>query len=105
METFDVSSLSARYYVYILYFYSDKGFYIGFSTNLKDRLIDHASGKVFSTKDRIPFKLIHYEYFINKKDAKAREEFLKSGYGRDQLKNFLKNTLLMIKGSRNTKAK
>lgn len=63
------------------------------SDDLKNRLVQHASGKVTSTKLRIPFKLIHYEYFVNSKDAKAREEFLKSGYGRKQLKEFLKNTL------------
>jgi hypothetical protein len=51
-------------------------------------------GKVSATKDRLPFKLIHYEYFINKADAKAREEFLKSGHGREQLKQFLKRTLI-----------
>ena len=93
-ETSDVSSLSERYYVYILLFYKDKGFYIGFTTELKNRLTFHAAGKVFATKDRIPFKLIHYEYFINKADAKAREEFLKSGYGREQLKQILKRTLV-----------
>lgn len=88
-ETSDVS-INNKYYVYILYFYKDKGFYIGFSSNLKNRLQDHANGKVTATKSRIPFKLIHYEYFINKKDAEAREEFLKSGHGREQLKQFLK---------------
>ncbi len=93
-ETSDVSSLSARYYVYILYSYKDKGLYIGYSTNLKQRLSNHASGKVQSTMLRRPLKLIHYEYFINKVDAKAREEFLKSGHGREQLKIILKKTLL-----------
>lgn len=36
---------------------------------------------------------VHYEYFINEKDAKAREKFLKSGYERRQFKEILKNTL------------
>ncbi|MBI4058617.1 GIY-YIG nuclease family protein [Candidatus Microgenomates bacterium] len=90
-ETSDVSKI--RYYIYILKSFSDNGLYIGFTTNLKNRLIDHSKGKVTSTKIRIPFKLIHYEYFINIKDAKAREKFLKSGFGRRQLKQFLKNTL------------
>ncbi len=95
-ETSDVSSSTSRFYVYILYSLKDGGFYIGFTANLKLRLIQHASGNVFATKDRIPFKLIHYEYFINKADAKAREEFLKSGYGRSQLKQFLKRTLMEL---------
>lgn len=93
METSDVSSLKARYYAYILYSYKDKGLYIGFTTELKNRLIKHASGEVTSTRERRPLKLIHYEYFVNKVDAKAREEFLKSGYGREQMKQFLKRTL------------
>lgn len=92
-ETSDVSSLTARYYVYILYSLKDKGLYIGFTTDLKSRLTSHAKGKNQATMLRLPFKLIHYEYFINKKDAKAREEFLKSGYGRRQLKEILKTTL------------
>lgn len=81
-----------KFYVYILYSYKDKGLYIGFTNNLKRRLQQHAKGEVVSTHLRIPIKLIHYEYFISEADAKAREKFLKSGYGRDQLKAFLKNT-------------
>lgn len=87
-ETSDVS----RYYVYILLSFTDGGLYIGFTNNLKRRLIQHVSGQVKSTHLRAPFKLIHYEYFIDNNDAKARERFLKSGYGRKQLKEFLKNT-------------
>lgn len=83
-----------RYYVYILQSNIDKGFYIGFTSNLKNRLTQHANGLVISTKSRRPVTLIHYEYFINITDAKSREKFLKSGYGRDQLKAFLKNTLI-----------
>jgi putative endonuclease len=67
--------------------------YIGYTTNLKQRLTAHASGLVKSTKHRRYLKLIHYEYFINQKDAKAREIFLKSGAGHEQIRHFLKNTL------------
>lgn len=92
-ETSDVSSSKARYYVYILFSSKDSGFYIGFTTNLKQRLSTHAKGEVTATKFRRPLKLIHYEYFINEDDAKAREEFLKSGFGRKQMKEALKRTL------------
>lgn len=88
-ETSDVS----RYYVYILFSYKDGKFYIGFTTNLKNRLTLHAKGQVDATKNRIPLKLIYYEYFINRVDAEEREKFLKSGYGRKQFKAILKNTL------------
>jgi putative endonuclease len=90
-ETSDVSA--KKFYTYILYSLLDKGFYIGYTNNLKRRLIQHAKREVYSTKNRLPIKLIHYEYFINQTDAKAREVFLKSGYGRRQLKEILKNTL------------
>ncbi|KKR49449.1 MAG: GIY-YIG nuclease superfamily protein [Microgenomates group bacterium GW2011_GWC1_41_8] len=96
-ETSDVSSHKIRYYVYILFFLKDKGFYIGYTTDLKQRLIHHLKNKVIATKFRTPFLLIHYEYFINEEDAKAREEFLKSGYGRSQMKQILKRTLLELK--------
>jgi putative endonuclease len=99
-ETSDVSSREARFYIYILYSLRDKGLYIGFTIELKNRLIRHASGKVTATKFRRPLKLIHYEYFINKEDAKSREEFLKSGYGRKQLKEFLKKTSLGLIGEK-----
>lgn len=56
----------------------------------------HAKRLVFSTRLRTPFKLIHYEYFIDKDDAKAREKFLKSGFGRKQLKLALKKTLYIL---------
>lgn len=91
-ETSDVSSRHTRFYVYILYSLKDKGLYIGFTNNLKNRLVLHTKGQVIATKSRLPVKLIHYEYFINRDDAEAREKFLKSGYGRRQFKEILKST-------------
>lgn len=88
-ETSDVS----RYYVYTLRSNKNNRLYIGFTSNLKNRLTLHSKGQVPSTKLDLPYTLIHYEYFINIQDAKSREKYLKSGYGRDQLKQFLKNTL------------
>jgi len=34
-----------------------------------------------------------FEYFINEEDAKAREVFLKSGFGRNNMKKALQRTL------------
>ena len=72
----------------------DDKLYTGFTTNLKSRLQEHARGGVKSTQNRRPLGLIHYEYFINEGDAKAREVFLKSGFGRNQTKQALKRTLI-----------
>lgn len=83
-----------RFYVYTLLSLRDNNFYTGFTIDLKDRLSRHARGEVRSTANRRPLKLIHYEYFINEEDAKAREVFLKSGFGRNNLKKALKRTLV-----------
>ena len=82
-----------RYYVYVLFSYRDRKLYIGFTTDLKKRLQGHARGDVESTRRRRYLKLLHYEYFIDEDDAKAREVFLKSGYGHRQLRDILKRTL------------
>ncbi len=83
-----------HFYVYILLSKKDNKLYIGFTNNLKRRLTQHAKGEVISTKKRRPFTLIHYEYFINEADTKAREVFLKSGAGHSQFESILKRTLL-----------
>lgn len=93
-ETSDVSK--NKYYVYVLFSLKDKGLYIGYSTDLRSRLSTHARGEVKSTSHRRPLKLIHYEYFVDEKDAKAREVYLKSGYGRENLYKSIQRTLLEL---------
>lgn len=82
-----------HFYVYTLLSLKDKRLYTGFTSNLRNRLSQHARGEVRSTAGRRPLKLIHYDYFIDEEDAKAREVFLKSGFGRNELKKALKRTL------------
>lgn len=82
-----------KHYVYTLLSLKDKKFYTGFTSDLKNRLSQHARGEVKSTANRRPLRLIHYEYFIDEGDARAREVFLKSGFGRGQLKKSLQRTL------------
>ncbi len=81
------------FYTYILFSLKDKKLYIGYTTDLNKRLSKHAQGLVIATKYRRPLKLIHYEYFSNISDAKAREVFLKSGGGHDQIRAMMKRTL------------
>jgi len=79
------------YYVYILQSQKDKSLYIGYTINLKKRFTEHNSGNNISTKPFRPYLLIFYESFINRKDAVAREEYLKSGWGFRTIKKMLKN--------------
>ncbi|MBI5220980.1 MAG: GIY-YIG nuclease family protein [Candidatus Liptonbacteria bacterium] len=79
------------HYIYVLYSLKDHGFYIGKSDDLKQRIVSHNSGSVLSTRNRRPLKLIHYEAFLFPSDATAREKYLKSGYGRQQLRDQCKD--------------
>ncbi len=82
-----------KYFVYILQSLKDKKFYTGFTTDLKRRFEEHQSGKNFSTKNRTPFNLVYYEFCLNEKDAKNRERYLKTAWGKRYLKNRFKNYL------------
>jgi len=77
------------YYTYILKSKKRSHLYIGYSKNIKRRLRRHNQGKCSSSKRYAPYELIYYEAFIHRKDAKNREKYLKSGWGRKSLKNLL----------------
>ena len=81
------------YYVYILQSKKDKSLYIGYTSDLQKRFFEHNAGKSLATKPFRPYSLIFYEAFIDKIDAKNREEYLKSGWGFRSIKKMLKNYL------------
>jgi putative endonuclease len=81
------------YYTYVIHSEKDGRFYTGFTKDLRNRLQEHNMGRVASTKNRGPFKLIYYEACIDQQDAIAREKYLKSGMGKRYLKNRLKRFL------------
>ncbi len=81
------------YYVYILKSLKDSSLYIGYSADLKKRFAEHNNGKSIATKYKRPYKLIFYEAFINRIDAKHRERYLKSGWGIRSIKKLLKRYL------------
>lgn len=85
------------YFVYVLFSERDKKFYIGYTTNLKQRLRQHLNGEVISTKYRRELRLIYFEVYLDRDDAKGRELFLKGGSGhvylRKQLRNYLKGKI------------
>ena len=78
------------YYVYILKSKIKDFIYIGFSKDLKTRVKIHNKGENTSTKPYTPLELIHYEAYKNIKDAKRREDYLKSNKGKTTLTTMLK---------------
>jgi putative endonuclease len=79
---------------YVLRSKIDGRFYTGFTSDLEKRLNDHNSGKVFSTKRRIPLEIIYFEFCLNIDDAIHREKYLKTTYGKRYIKNRIKNFLV-----------
>ena len=75
------------YHAYVLVSKIDSKFYIGWTPDLRKRILNHNSGKVFSTKSRAPLKLVYYEACLSKEKAILREKQLKSGFGRKYIKN------------------
>lgn len=70
------------FYVYVLESLKDGNRYVGYTTNLKKRLKEHETDQSFSTKSRLPFKLIYFEGCLDELDAKRREHYLKTTQGR-----------------------
>ena len=85
--------IKCMYYTYVLLSEYDNRFYVGYTSNLKQRFEKHNKGLVDSTKDRRPLKLIYFEACLSRDDAIRREKYLKKHHGRMFLKNRLKSYL------------
>jgi putative endonuclease len=85
------------YYTYVLLSLKDDKFYVGYADDLENRIKEHNAGRVDSTRDRRPFKLVYCEACLNKADAIKREKYFKTGFGRRFLNNRLENYLKEIK--------
>jgi len=81
------------FYTYIIRSKKNGKWYTGFTQNLRKRFKEHNNNKIFSTKGRGPFELIYYEACVNEQDARIREKYLKSGFGKRYLKSRLKRFL------------
>jgi putative endonuclease len=70
------------WYVYILRSVKDKDLYVGSTNNIRRRLTEHNSGRVDSTKSRLPFILEAYIAVKDKVKAIELEQYFKTGSGR-----------------------
>ena len=89
---------SVFFYIYVLESLKDGDKYTGYTNNLKRRTEEHKRGLSFSTKFRLPFKLICFEGCLNEQDAKHREHYLKTTQGR----RFLGLRLIQYQRSKKT---
>ena len=73
--------------IYAIKSYIGGRIYVGFTTNLEKRIYEHNQGKTKSTKGYKPWHLIYKETVGTREETRKREKFLKSGYGKEFLKN------------------
>ncbi|MEQ8928176.1 MAG: GIY-YIG nuclease family protein [Fulvivirga sp.] len=78
---------------YVLYSAGHNKIYIGYTSDLENRLASH---NIFATKGYTvkyrPWIIIHQESFPSKKEAIIREKQLKSAKGRELIWNLIKDT-------------
>ena len=80
--------MKEEYFVYVLYSKKLDQTYTGHSNNVDCRLVKHNLGLEKSTKHGIPWKIIYTEKFKTRGEAIKREKELKTGKGRDFIKQF-----------------
>jgi predicted GIY-YIG superfamily endonuclease len=69
-------------YVYLLESEAFEGQrYVGVTSDLRQRLLDHNAGKSPYTSKYGPWKLVTYVAFSNEQKAEGFERYLKSGSG------------------------
>lgn len=77
------------FYIYILKSLKNSRFYTGSTNNLERRLTEHNNGQSKYTKYAGPFELVYKEIYNTSLEARKRERFLKTGKGRELLKDIL----------------
>ena len=66
------------FFVYVLVSLKDGSTYIGYTEDLEKRLNQHNSGQTRSLKSKLPVKLVYFEEYGSKSDARKRELRLKN---------------------------
>ncbi|OGI68363.1 hypothetical protein A2738_00545 [Candidatus Nomurabacteria bacterium RIFCSPHIGHO2_01_FULL_42_15] len=85
------------HYVYVLKSVILGELYIGQTNDLKRRFVEHNDKKNISTRYKAPFKLVYYEAYTSKSDAKHREQMLKRFSGSmTHLKKRIKNSIVEV---------
>ena len=83
------TNYKAMIYVYAIRSINHNYNYVGIAKDLSNRVNRHNSGYEKATRPYLPFRLIYKETAKDYKEARKREKFLKSGAGREFLKQFI----------------
>ena len=77
---------SMPYFVYVLKSEITETSYVGHTSSLEKRLVEHNNGKSLSTRGKRPWRLVYKEEFPTRSKAVSRERHFKSVEGRLELK-------------------
>ncbi len=80
-------------YLYVIKSEVNGDLYVGICKNVDSRLKDHSVGKNRYTKGLRPWMLMFVEEYNNWADARVKEKYYKSGVGKEELKNKIKNRI------------
>lgn len=83
-------------YIYVLLLKNGKT-YLGSTNNLSRRLEEHKKGRVCQTKNKLPFIVILTQEFNSLQEAREKEQFHKTSWGRRKLKKLINPTIKNIK--------
>ena len=75
------------YTVYILYSPRTDKYYVGYTNNLERRFSEHNRKKGKFTDAGIPWEIVHTESFNSKKEAQAREAYIKCQKSKHYIKS------------------
>jgi putative endonuclease len=77
------------YVIYAIKSRFDNRIYVGFTMNLDKRIKEYNQGTTKSTKGFRPWFLIYNEQVETRLEARKREKYFKSGFGKEFLKKVI----------------
>jgi len=74
------------FFIYVLKSELTNSSYVGHTSHLEKRLVEHNNAKSLSTRGKRPWKLVYQEECATRSEAASKERYFKSVKGRLELK-------------------
>jgi len=81
------------YTVYILQSLKNNRYYVGHTSNIEKRLLQHNSGLTYSTRNHIPWKIVYQKEFNSKSIAQHFELKIKKMKSRQFIEKLIANII------------
>ncbi len=79
------------FFVYILFSSTKEKFYIGFTSDIEQRILRHNQKSKGFTGNNNDWKIVYTETFSEKSEAIAREKQIKSWKSKSKIQELIKN--------------